>query len=204
MASSIAAKATLRAPHGHDPDPDGEVLGGGQDGGGLGDTAAPAEVLHHPDLVEPQLLGAPDIRQHLADGEIERQHHTDSAAGGGAGDSDIWGSFGRLRALLPALVTGEESLCGTVVRDRAAQAVSGRLPPSRGGGRGRVRCAGHAALTAVVAHGRVNRTKAWLRATTWVSQPITAGPHEHADVAESGDAGDVGPGGGGVGVVEPC
>ena len=32
------------------------------------------------------------------------------------------------------------------------------------------------APTAVVTHSRVSRRKVWLRATTWVSQPMTAGP----------------------------
>lgn len=162
---------------GQNADSDGEVRGGGQDGGRLGDAAAPAEVLHHPDLLEPQLLGTPRVRQHVTGGKIAGQHDSGTAAGGlGVG----LGHQGLLRGRR-----------GFASRTLAAGEVQGWY----GTGSGPCRTSGQWPLgaislprawsvpvrrtrapTAVVTHSRVSRAKAWLRATRWVSQPMTAGP----------------------------
>ncbi len=66
---------------GHDADADGDAVRGGQQRARLGDAATEAEVLHHPQLAEAELLRPARERQDLGDGQVARKHDSHPPTG---------------------------------------------------------------------------------------------------------------------------
>ena len=68
-------------PHRQDADTDPDPLGHRERRRGLGDPAPEPQVLDHPQLGEPERVGAPRVRQHLVGGQVAGQQHTDVGQG---------------------------------------------------------------------------------------------------------------------------
>lgn len=66
---------------GQDADAHDDAFGRREDGGRLGDTAAEAEVLDDPQLVEAEGVGASGELEHLGGREVAGEHDADAAGG---------------------------------------------------------------------------------------------------------------------------